>query len=225
MEMPAESAESLLRAAGTARSRARSDRAWLWIPMRVFAALTVVSALSYIDWRRPVAGDRPSENQSAGLLMRESWGWSWGWGGNVWPTVFWLAAAVFGTWLSQRLVRRREDRVGVRLGTAGPLLVAVLIALVIARLLVNWSYPGPEILAVPLGLLTLAALERDYRAVAGLVGTVALAARFVFFNRDKGLFQWVIIGEVAIIGVALLLSSFAARPRGHSGRARDASGA
>ncbi|MCU1675954.1 MAG: hypothetical protein JWM93_712 [Frankiales bacterium] len=218
MDMPIDSADALLNAATRAKAQARSDRAWLWIPTRIFAALTVLSSVSYVDWQGR-NGSQPVD----GLLMRVSGIWSWGWGGNIWPTVYWLAAAVFGTWLSQRMVSRREDRIGVRLGTAAPLLIAMLIALVIARLLVNWSYPGPEILAVPLGLLVLAALERDYRTVVGLVATVGIAARIVLFNRDKMLFQWVIVGEVALIALALLVSSLVARPRRRKGGAADAS--
>ncbi|MDQ1700999.1 MAG: hypothetical protein QOF57_251 [Frankiaceae bacterium] len=215
MDMPIESADALLSAATRARAQARSDRAWLWIPTRIFAALTVLSSVSYVDWQ--------GRDGNGGLLMRESAVWFRGWGGNIWPTVYWLTAAVFGTWLSQRMVRRREDRIGVRLGTAAPLLIAVLIALVVARLLVSWSYPGPEILAVPLGLLVLAALERDYRAVVGLVVTVGVAARIVLFNRDKMLFQWVIVAEVAVVALGLLVSSFVARPRGRRGGAAHAS--
>jgi len=217
MDMPADSADALLRVAVRARSRARSDRAWVWLPTAVFAGLTLLSVVMYLDWGR-------WGNYAGGVEYRFD-AWSWGWGGSAWPTLYWLAAAPFGTWLSHRLALRREAQLGVRLGAALPVLVAVLAMWVLVRTFTTgWADVGFEVVATPVALLGIAVWQKERRAVAALAVPTLVALFFVLFNwHTRTLLQgsWLLPAEVAVVALALAAAAVVARP----GRKRaDASG-
>ena len=173
--------------------------------MYVFAALIAVSAALYAVRTSPSVD---------GELTR----WSWGWGFSIWPTLYWLIAAPFGAWFSQRKLRQRQEHVGVRTGTVVPLLVAILAVLVLARSFIDFPGPGIELVAAPVGLFILAVTEREARAAVVLTAPLALAAGLVWLSfHGSWLHAWLTALFALVVALLVAIGALIASPRGKRG--------
>ncbi|MDQ1714179.1 MAG: hypothetical protein QOC60_124 [Frankiaceae bacterium] len=224
MDMPIDQAGSLLQAATHARRQARTDRACAWIPMGVFGAFMLLSTPLYVDWRQTFGPANSAANAGVGRWLGAF---------STLPALYWVLATFAAAAVSDRLIRSREARLGLRLGTVVPTLVGVLAVLALVRSL-GFPIFRLELVAVCVGLLVIAVRNKEIRAIASLTVCVALACVAALYNTENLLpfAIWEHVNaysealEVVALSAALGVSAWVSRPRsrlvqesGHAPRA------